>query len=97
MHLTVIIPTCRRPEFLARALASVLVQDWQQIIVVLALLGFQFALGLADILLLAPVWMQILHLLGADLYWVALVTLAAMVIWPNTGATSLRQADHSSL
>src|SRR6266478_3104258 len=64
--------------------------------VVLALLGFQFALGLADILLLAPVWMQILHLLGADLYWVALVTLAAMVIWPNTGATSLRQADHSS-
>jgi cytochrome c oxidase assembly protein subunit 15 len=50
--------------------------------VVLALLGFQFALGLADVLLLAPVWMQILHLLGADLYWVALVSLAAMVIWP---------------
>jgi cytochrome c oxidase assembly protein subunit 15 len=48
---------------------------------VLALLGFQFALGLADVLLLAPVWMQILHLLGADLYWVALVTLAAAVIW----------------
>src|SRR5271170_7372990 len=51
--------------------------------VVLALLGFQFALGLADVLLLAPVWMQILHLLGADLYWAALVTLAAVVIWPK--------------
>jgi cytochrome c oxidase assembly protein subunit 15 len=51
--------------------------------VVLALLGFQFALGLADVLLLAPVWMQILHLLGADLYWVALVTLAAVVVWPK--------------
>src|ERR1700733_433344 len=50
---------------------------------VLALLGFQFALGLADVLLLAPVWMQILHLLGADLYWVALVTLAAAVVWPG--------------
>jgi cytochrome c oxidase assembly protein subunit 15 len=50
---------------------------------VLALLGFQFALGLADVLLLAPVWMQILHLLGADLYWVALVTLAATVVWPS--------------
>jgi cytochrome c oxidase assembly protein subunit 15 len=50
---------------------------------VLALLGFQFALGLADVLLLAPVWMQILHLLGADLYWVALVALAATVFWPN--------------
>jgi cytochrome c oxidase assembly protein subunit 15 len=59
---------------------------------VLALLGFQFALGMADVLLLAPVWMQILHLLGADLYWVALVTLAATVVWPKTGAASLRPA-----
>jgi cytochrome c oxidase assembly protein subunit 15 len=50
---------------------------------VLALLGFQFALGVADVLLLAPVWMQILHLLGADLYWVALVLLAAIVVWPS--------------
>ncbi len=50
---------------------------------VLGLLGFQFALGLADVLLLAPVWMQILHLLGADLYWVALVMLAAVVVWPK--------------
>jgi cytochrome c oxidase assembly protein subunit 15 len=50
--------------------------------VVLSLLCFQFALGLADVLLLAPVWMQILHLLGADLYWVALVVLATMVAWP---------------
>jgi heme a synthase len=53
---------------------------------VLALLGFQFALGVADVLLLAPVWMQILHLLGADLYWVALVLLAAMVVWPSASA-----------
>jgi heme a synthase len=49
----------------------------------LSLLCFQFALGLADVLLLAPVWMQILHLLAADLYWVVLVTLAAMVMWPQ--------------
>ena len=60
--------------------------------VVLALLAFQFALGLADVLLLAPVWMQILHLLGADLYWIALVTLAAVVIWPRTNTTLLRPA-----
>jgi cytochrome c oxidase assembly protein subunit 15 len=51
--------------------------------VVLGLLGFQLALGLVDVLLLAPVWMQILHLLGADLYWVALVTLASVVVWPR--------------
>jgi cytochrome c oxidase assembly protein subunit 15 len=49
---------------------------------VLALLGLQFALGVADVLLLAPTWMQVLHLLGADLYWVALVVLAAKLLWP---------------
>jgi heme a synthase len=48
---------------------------------VVGLLVFQFALGLADVLLLAPVWMQIIHLLGADLYWIALVSLAAAVVW----------------
>lgn len=54
--------------------------------VVAGLLGLQFLLGIADILLLAPTWMQILHLLGADLYWVALVGLAASVIWPDRRA-----------
>jgi cytochrome c oxidase assembly protein subunit 15 len=51
--------------------------------VVLGLLALQFALGVADVLLLAPAWMQLLHLLGADLYWVALVLLAAETIWPT--------------
>lgn len=49
--------------------------------IVLALLGAQFALGILDVILLAPTWMQILHLLGADLYWVALITLAAQLVW----------------
>jgi cytochrome c oxidase assembly protein subunit 15 len=48
----------------------------------LGLLATQFVLGIADVLLLAPAWMQLLHLLGADLYWVALVLLAAETIWP---------------
>ena len=49
---------------------------------VIALLALQFVLGVADVILLAPTWMQILHLLGADLYWVALVLLASAVVWP---------------
>jgi cytochrome c oxidase assembly protein subunit 15 len=48
---------------------------------VMGLLTLQFVLGIADILLLAPVWMQIMHLLGAVLYWIALVGLAASVVW----------------
>ncbi len=55
---------------------------------VLMLLGVQFLLGVADVVLLAPVWMQILHLLGADLYWVALVTLAAELVWSPSSAES---------
>ena len=48
-------------------------------LVVVLLLLLQYSLGLADVLLLAPVWMQITHLLGADLLWIALVVLTARV------------------
>jgi cytochrome c oxidase assembly protein subunit 15 len=51
---------------------------------VLGLLALQFALGVADVLLLAPAWMQLIHLLGADLYWVALVLLVAETLWPDS-------------
>jgi heme a synthase len=60
---------------------------------VMSLLAFQFALGLADVLLLAPVWMQILHLLGADLYWVALVVLATTVMWPKQVSNEIHSAS----
>jgi cytochrome c oxidase assembly protein subunit 15 len=52
--------------------------------VVAGLLGAQFLLGVADVLLLAPVWMQILHLLGADLYWIALVLLSLSLLLDKT-------------
>jgi heme A synthase len=37
----------------------------------------QWIAGLANVLLLAPVWMQVVHLLLADLLWIAFVLLAA--------------------
>jgi heme a synthase len=46
---------------------------------VLVLLALQCLLGVADMVLLTPLWMQILHLLGADLLWIALVVLTARV------------------
>ena len=46
---------------------------------VIGLLLSQLALGLVDVLLRAPNWMQILHLLGADVYWVVLVVLTARI------------------
>ena len=54
----------------------------------LILLGLQFALGVADVLLLAPAWMQLLHLLGADLFWVILVQLAAETLWPDAAPSA---------
>ncbi len=46
---------------------------------VIGLLVLQFALGGLDVLLRAPYWMQILHLLGADIYWTVLVVLTARI------------------
>jgi cytochrome c oxidase assembly protein subunit 15 len=46
---------------------------------VLILLALQYALGVLDVVFLAPVWLQIAHLLGADLLWSALVVLAARI------------------
>jgi cytochrome c oxidase assembly protein subunit 15 len=45
--------------------------------IVLVLLAAQYVLGVLDVVLLAPVWMQIAHLLGADALWAALVVLTA--------------------
>jgi len=54
------------------------------------LMLLQLVLGVGDVLLLAPTWMQVVHLLGADLYWVALVVVAAEVLWPKQEADPLR-------
>ncbi len=51
---------------------------------VVALLCLQYVLGALDVWLLAPVWMQVVHLLGADLLWSALVVLTArLTLLPN--------------
>jgi heme a synthase len=44
---------------------------------VLILLAAQYLLGVLDVVLLAPVWLQVVHLLGADVLWAALVVLTA--------------------
>jgi cytochrome c oxidase assembly protein subunit 15 len=49
----------------------------------MTLLVLQFVLGAGDVLFLAPWWMQVLHLLGADLFWIALVVLVAEVRQPS--------------
>jgi protoheme IX farnesyltransferase len=40
----------------------------------------QMGVGLLNLLLLAPVWMQLVHLLTADLFWISLVLLTASAL-----------------
>lgn len=62
--------------------SGVRASGWDRVcIAVASLTALQFLLGGADVLLLAPTWLQVLHLLGADLFWVALVILAGRVFW----------------
>ena len=65
----------------ARALQSTeepVVRRWAWAAALLALV--QMGAGLLNLVLLAPVWMQIVHLLLADAVWIALVLLAARTL-----------------
>lgn len=53
--------------------------------VLAGLLLLQYALGVADLTLLTPLSMQIFHLLGADLVWIALIVLAARLSLISVG------------
>ena len=46
----------------------------------MVLIAVQILLGVSDVLLLAPTWMQTLHLLGANVYWIALVAACSGVL-----------------
>jgi heme A synthase len=52
---------------------------WTAVLVVL-----QWIAGAVNVALLAPVWMQVVHLLVADLLWIAFVLFAASALSPET-------------
>jgi heme a synthase len=64
------------------------------------LLLLQVVLGVADLVALAPVTLQVLHLLGADLFWIALVAVSSQLIFAMepahaAGEPTLISAPHS--
>jgi heme a synthase len=48
--------------------------------------ALQLGLGALNVLLLAPVWLQLVHLLVADLLWIAVMLLGAGVLAPGAAA-----------
>jgi heme a synthase len=44
----------------------------------------QVTLGALDVLLLTPTWLQVIHLLSADVFWISLIAITAPEIFPQT-------------
>lgn len=53
------------------------------------LLFTEFGIGTLNVVLLAPVWLQILHLLVADTIWIALVLASAELVLEHSQARSV--------
>lgn len=66
---------CGTVNFIA---GSVWVRRWM--LVVTGLVVLQLGAGLLNVVLLAPIWLQLVHLLLADLLWLALVLLTASAL-----------------
>ena len=76
----------RRPEERVRRAARGLV----------GLVALELVAGLSNLGLLAPVWLQLVHLLLADLVWISLVLLAARALAPQeASAVAPEQATRS--
>ncbi len=52
--------------------------------ILIALVITQLGAGVVNVLLLAPLWMQVLHLVLADVVWLVLVMLTAEIVWMPT-------------
>ena len=59
---------------------------------VVALTAVQLAIGAVNVLLLAPVWIQMVHLLLADALWIAFVLLGAVVLARPAGVRAISTA-----
>jgi heme A synthase len=73
---TVIVATVLVAWFLVRVWRSSNRSLQNLALVVSLILLLQIALGVLNVVLLVPMWLQLMHLLTANLLWVALVLLA---------------------
>lgn len=63
----------------------------------LSFVALQIALGVCDLLLLTPITLQVLHLLGADLYWITLVAAASEAFRHSAATESSTVSTHQHL
>jgi cytochrome c oxidase assembly protein subunit 15 len=61
---------------------------WNQEVMLAGVLIGQISLGILNVILLAPVWLQIVHLLVAELFWVLVVLASANLFFATVDRTS---------
>jgi heme a synthase len=61
---------------------------WNQEVMLGGVLIGQIGLGILNVLLLAPVWLQLLHLLVAELFWVLVVLASANLLFATVDCNS---------
>ena len=61
---------------------------WKQGVVLAGVLLGQIGLGILNVLLLAPVWLQLVHLLVAELFWVQVVLVSANLLFSAVDTNS---------
>jgi heme A synthase len=64
--------------------------------VLIGLVGVQFVLGITNVALLAPVWIQLVHLLVTTLIWIAFVLMSVLSLVPSdfSDTVSDHEIDH---
>ncbi len=76
--LWVIVTTSRRQENFSKSATKLVI-----------LLCAQIGIGILNVLLLTPVWLQILHLAVGDVFWIVLVLASANLLLVNAGSAKI--------
>jgi heme A synthase len=63
--------------------------------IMMSLVGAQMVAGMTNLFLLAPVWLQLVHLLMADVLWISLVLLIAIQLAAPAEAPEYKKKQHA--
>ena len=70
---------------------------WNQEVMLVGLLIGQIGLGILNVLLLAPMWLQLVHLLVAELFWVLVVLASANLLFATVGHNSAARTARDAM
>lgn len=72
-------------------------RPWHQEVMLAGVLIGQIGLGILNVLLLAPVWLQLVHLLVAEFFWVLVVLASANLLFATVDCNSAARTARDSM